>query len=146
MEAVQKARVRLSTLNPSAEGEDSPTPSETKPVASTPEQEDKNENFLLVKADYKLYKINYDDLLYIEGQHEYVSFYTKEKRITALYALKTLEEILPANRFIRVHKSYIVSINHIREIEQLSVSIDDVKIPVGGIYREALLKRLGANN
>ncbi|MBQ7237412.1 MAG: response regulator transcription factor [Bacteroidales bacterium] len=146
MEAVQKARVRLSTLNPPAEGEDSPTPSETKPVASTPEQEDKNENFLLVKADYKLYKINYDDLLYIEGQHEYVSFYTKEKRITALYALKTLEEILPANRFIRVHKSYIVSINHIREIEQLSVSIDDVKIPVGGIYREALLKRLGANN
>ena len=146
MEAVQKARVRLSTLNPSAEGEDSPTPSEAKPVASTPEQEDKNENFLLVKADYKLYKINYDDLLYIEGQHEYVSFYTKEKRITALYALKTLEEILPANRFIRVHKSYIVSINHIREIEQLSVSIDDVKIPVGGIYREALLKRLGANN
>ena len=146
MEAVQKARVRLSTLNPAAEGEDSPTPSETKPVASTPEQEDKNENFLLVKADYKLYKINYDDLLYIEGQHEYVSFYTKEKRITALYALKTLEEILPANRFIRVHKSYIVSINHIREIEQLSVSIDDVKIPVGGIYREALLKRLGANN
>lgn len=146
MEAVQKARVRLSTLNPAAEGEDSPTPSETKPVASTPEQEDKNENFLLVKADYKLYKINYDDLLYIEGQHEYVSFYTKEKRITALYALKTLEEILPANRFIRVHKSYIVSINHIREIEQLSVSIDDVKIPVGGIYREALLKRLGANS
>jgi DNA-binding LytR/AlgR family response regulator len=146
MEAVQKARVRLSTLNPAAEGEDSPTPTETKPVASTPEQEDKNENFLLVKADYKLYKINYDDLLYIEGQHEYVSFYTKEKRITALYALKTLEEILPANRFIRVHKSYIVSINHIREIEQLSVSIDDVKIPVGGIYREALLKRLGANN
>lgn len=146
MEAVQKARVRLSTLNPAAEGEDSPTPTETKPVASTPEQEDKNENFLLVKADYKLYKINYDDLLYIEGQHEYVSFYTKEKRITALYALKTLEEILPANRFIRVHKSYIVSINHIREIEQLSVSIDDVKIPVGGIYREALLKRLGANS
>ena len=146
MEAVQKARVRLSTLNPAAEGEDSPAPTETKPVASTPEQEDKNENFLLVKADYKLYKINYDDLLYIEGQHEYVSFYTKEKRITALYALKTLEEILPANRFIRVHKSYIVSINHIREIEQLSVSIDDVKIPVGGIYREALLKRLGANN
>ena len=146
MEAVQKARVRLSTLNPAAEGEDSPTPTETKPVTSTPEQEDKNENFLLVKADYKLYKINYDDLLYIEGQHEYVSFYTKEKRITALYALKTLEEILPANRFIRVHKSYIVSINHIREIEQLSVSIDDVKIPVGGIYREALLKRLGANS
>lgn len=146
MEAIQKARVRLSTLNPAAEGEDSPTTTETKPVTSAPEQEDKNENFLLVKADYKLYKINYDDLLYIEGQHEYVSFYTKEKRITALYALKTLEEILPANRFIRVHKSYIVSINHIREIEQLSVSIDDVKIPVGGIYREALLKRLGANN
>lgn len=101
--------------------------------------------FMLVKADYKLYKINYADLLYVEGQHEYVSFYTKEKRITALYALKTLEEQLPADRFIRVHKSYIVAINQIQEIEQLSIVVAGIKIPIGGIYREALMKKLGAN-
>jgi len=97
---------------------------------------------LIVKADYRLYKINFDDLLYIEGQHEYVSFYTTGKRITALYSLKSLEEQLPADRFIRVHKSYIVSIRHISEIEQLTVTVAGQKIPIGGSYREQLLSRL----
>jgi len=97
---------------------------------------------LIVKADYRLYKVNFDDLLYIEGQHEYVSFYTTGKRITALYSLKSLEEQLPADRFIRVHKSYIVSIRHISEIEQLTVTVAGQKIPIGGSYREQLLSRL----
>lgn len=100
-------------------------------------------SYLMVKADYRLYKINFDDLLYIEGQHEYVSFYTKGKRITALYSLKSLEEQLPADRFVRVHKSYIVSINDISEIEQLSVTVAGQKIPIGGSYRDSLLARLG---
>jgi len=100
-------------------------------------------SFIMVKADYRLYKINFDDLLYIEGQHEYVSFYTKGKRITALYSLKALEEQLPPERFVRVHKSYIVSINDISEIEQLSVTVAGQKIPIGGSYRDNLLARLG---
>ncbi|MBR0037530.1 MAG: response regulator transcription factor [Bacteroidales bacterium] len=101
------------------------------------------EGYLVVKADYRLYKINYADLLYIEGQHEYVSFYTTGKRITALYSLKSLEESLPQQQFIRVHKSYIVSIPHIQEIGQQMVTVSGVQIPVGGSYREMLLQRLG---
>jgi DNA-binding LytR/AlgR family response regulator len=101
------------------------------------------EGYLLVKADYRLYKINYADLLYIEGQHEYVSFYTTGKRITALYSLKSLEETLPEKQFVRVHKSYIVSIPHIRELGPQSLMLNGVRIPIGGSYREALLKRLG---
>ncbi|MBP5763726.1 MAG: response regulator transcription factor [Bacteroidales bacterium] len=101
------------------------------------------EGYLLVKADYRLYKINYADLLYIEGQHEYVSFYTTGKRITALYSLKSLEETQPEKQFVRVHKSYIVSIPHIRELGPQSLMLNSVRIPIGGSYREALLKRLG---
>ncbi len=112
------------------------------PKASEPSKPSEP-NYLMVKADYKLYKINFDDLLYIEGQHEYVSFYTKAKRITALYSLKSLEEQLPKDKFVRVHKSYIVSIANISEIEQLSVTVAGQKIPIGGSYREALLERLG---
>ena len=108
-----------------------------------PEPVPEDTDFMLVKADYKMYKINYADLLYIEGQHEYVSFYTPQKRITALYALKNLEETLPADRFIRVHKSYIVAISKIKEIQQNTIRIADASIPIGGSYREALLKRLG---
>ena len=99
-------------------------------------------DYLMVKADYRLYKINFDDLLYIEGQHEYVSFYTKAKRITALYSLKSLEEQLPSDQFIRVHKSYIISIRNISEIEQLTVTVAGQKIPIGGSYRDQLLAKL----
>ena len=148
MEAMKKARDKVAYVRAAAEQADNvPTAAPAIAEPEVPASDNGHSNdYLLVKADYKLYKINYNDLLYIEGQHEYVSFYTKEKRITALYALKTLEETLPADRFIRVHKSYIVAISHIREIEQLTISIDNVKIPIGGSYRDALLKKLGVNN
>ena len=120
------------------------TSGEERTSANIPTEPHGEKDYMLVKADYKLYKINYADLLYIEGQHEYVSFHTRDKRITALYALKSLEEILPADKFIRVHKSYIVAIGLIQEIEQLSITVAGVKIPVGGNYRDALMKKLGA--
>ena len=128
-EAIRKATQRLARKADEA--------SESAQVQKT------SDTFMLVKADYKLYKINYDDLLYVEGQHEYVSFYTRQKRITALYALKNLEEQLPHDRFVRVHKSYIVAISQIQEIEQLTLTVAGAKIPIGGSYRDALLRRLG---
>ena len=102
----------------------------------------KSNDFITVKADYKLYKINYDDLLFIEGQHEYVTFHTKERRITALFALKDLEEILPKDKFVRVHKSYIVSFKHIQDLDKSDVTVAGNKIPVGASFREELLSRL----
>jgi DNA-binding LytR/AlgR family response regulator len=102
----------------------------------------KSNDFITVKADYKLYKINYDDLLFIEGQHEYVTFHTAQRRITALFALKDLEEILPKDRFVRVHKSYIVSFKQIQELDKSDVTVMGNKIPVGASYRDELLARL----
>ncbi|MBQ0129952.1 MAG: response regulator transcription factor, partial [bacterium] len=90
----------------------------------------KSADFITVKADYKLYKINYDDLLFIEGQHEYVTFHTPQRRITALFALKDLEEMLPQDRFVRVHKSYIVSFDHIQDLDKSDVTVAGTKIPV----------------
>ncbi len=102
----------------------------------------KSNDFITVKADYKLYKINYDDLIYIEGQHEYVTFHTTQRRITALFALKDLEEMLPKDRFIRVHKSYIVSFKHIQDLDKSDVTVAGNKVPVGASYRDELLARL----
>ena len=99
-------------------------------------------DYILVKADYKLYKINFEDLLFIEGQHEYVTFHTNTKRITALYSLKNLEETLPKDKFIRTHKSFIVSIKNIEDIDKLNVTVSGNKIPVGASYRDALIERL----
>lgn len=132
--AIEKAIAKLKSLE---------TTSTEPAIVETPQEANDQKTYMLVKADYRLYKINFDDLLYIEGQHEYVSFYTRTKRITALYSLKNLEEQLPADKFIRVHKSYIVSIDEIQEIEPLSITVAGQKMPLGGSYRDALMKKLG---
>ena len=139
MQAIEKAIARLKGLATPSEAPQPPqtpqTPPQTPQTVQAPH--------LMVKADYKLYKINFDDIHYIEGQHEYVSFYTKDKRVTALYSLKALEDQLPRDKFIRVHKSYIVNIDHISEIEQVSLTVAGHKVPIGGSYRDSLLERLG---
>ena len=99
-------------------------------------------DYMMVKADYKLYKINFDDLLFIEGQHEYVTFHTKTKRITALYSLRNLEDTLPKDKFVRTHKSFIVSIKDIEDIDKANVTVAGNKIPVGASFRDALIERL----
>lgn len=104
--------------------------------------DESNNDFLMVKADYKLYKINYDELLFIEGQHEYVTFHTKTKRITALYSLKNLEDTLPKDKFVRTHKSFIVSIKNIEDIDKTTVTVSSNKIPIGASYRDSLIERL----
>ena len=148
MQAIEKAIARINGLTSPSQSPQTPqTPEDSNPSsplltplnASTP----LNPSYLMVKADYKLYKINFDDIHYIEGQHEYVSFYTKDKRVTALYSLKALEDQLPRDKFIRVHKSYIVNIDHISEIEQVSLTVAGHKVPIGGSYRDSLLERLG---
>ena len=145
MQAIEKAIARLKGLaTPSAATEAAtPQTSQTLQTLQAPPQTPPQTPYLMVKADYKLYKINFDDIHYIEGQHEYVSFYTKDKRVTALYSLKALEDQLPRDKFIRVHKSYIVNIDHISEIEQVSLTVAGHKVPIGGSYRDSLLERLG---
>lgn len=93
-------------------------------------------NYISIRADYKIYKVNFDDLIYIEGQSEYVTFHTTTRNITAYYALKNLELELPKSRFVRVHKSYIVSIKHIEYIESQHLVVSGNKIPIGGIYKD----------
>jgi len=141
MQAIDKAKRKIQSIRGVADVHD-----EEESIQEITEEQlppTVNRDFMIVKADYKLYKINYADLLYIEGQHEYVSFYTTGKRITALYSLKSLEESLPRDQFVRIHKSYIVSIPHIQEIEQVTVTVDGAKIPIGSKYRENLEERLG---
>lgn len=101
-------------------------------------------DFIMVKADYKLYKVNFGDLIFIEGQHEYVTFHTRTKRITALYSLKSLEDTLPRDMFARVHKSYIVSFDYIEDIDKTTITVAGNKIPVGSSYRDELIEKLNA--
>ena len=99
-------------------------------------------DYMMVKADYKLNRINFNELKYIEGQHEYVTFHLKERKITALYSLKKLEEQLPEKNFMRVHKSYIVNLNYVTQSDTSNVLLDDISIPIGGSYKDIVKSRL----
>lgn len=101
------------------------------------------ESYLSIRADRKFYKINFDDIKYIEGQKAYVTFHTHKKRITALASLKELEESLPKKLFIRIHKSYIVSIKEILSLEGNIIEVDDIKLPVGKLYKDDVMKVFG---
>ena len=116
----------------------------TKETSQTQKTEVNKDDFITVKDGTKIHKIQYPDLLYIEGQREYVTFHTTQKNITALYVLKNLEDILPKDRFIRVHKSYIVAIRYIEMIEGNMLKIKGETIPIGGNYRNDLLDRLNS--
>jgi DNA-binding LytR/AlgR family response regulator len=96
--------------------------------------------YISIHADYKIYRVFVDDIQYIEGLKEYVSFYTADKRIITLASLKNLEESLPKNRFIRVHKSYIVPVNKVRWVEGNMLDIGTKKIPIGRSYRDKVLQ------
>nr|WP_303919755.1 LytTR family DNA-binding domain-containing protein [Draconibacterium sediminis] len=84
--------------------------------------------------------MNFKDIKYIEGQKAYVTFHTNKRRITALASLKELEESLPKKLFIRIHKSYIVAIHEILSLEGNILEVDDLKLPVGKMYKEDVLK------
>ena len=97
---------------------------------------------MILKADHKTYKVSYSDILYIEGLKEYVSYYTKDQRIIVLQSLKSLEESLPNEHFIRIHKSYIINKMHVRAMDGNQVEILDKKIPVGKSYKDDIKGRI----
>ena len=106
--------------------------------------EPKNDkDYFMVKADYKLYRIDFVNILFIEGQSEYVTFHLKgNKKITAYYALKKLEEELPSRDFMRIHKSYIISLSNIESVEGNLLTIAGQKLSVGKNYKDLLMERL----
>ncbi|MCB9354259.1 MAG: response regulator transcription factor [Lewinellaceae bacterium] len=99
-------------------------------------------DYLLIKADHKVHRIKYGDIIYIQSMREYVAFHTDNGRILSLNSLKQLEEELPPERFIRVHKSYMVAIGRINTMEGNLLHVGKEKIPVGANYRDALVKRV----
>ena len=98
--------------------------------------------YVFVKVETRMVRVELDDILYIEGLKNYVSIYTKTQRIVTLQIMKQLEEVLPANRFVRVHKSYIVALDKINSIERQEITIKDQIIPIGNTYQEHFFKLL----
>jgi DNA-binding LytR/AlgR family response regulator len=97
---------------------------------------DEQEKYLLVKVEYSTVKINADEILYIEGLKDYVKIYTGAKFIMTKSTMKHIEERLPHDKFIRIHKSYIVSVPKIKAIEYNRVLVGDKQIPIGNQFKQ----------
>jgi len=96
-------------------------------------------DYLLVKSEHKIHKIKYSDIHYIQGMREYVAYHLPDGRILSLASLKNLEKQLPSDQFIRIHKSYIVSKDKVKTLEGNLLHVSGEKLPIGAIYREAVL-------
>ncbi|MBD1365305.1 response regulator transcription factor [Mucilaginibacter sp. ZT4R22] len=97
-------------------------------------------NYLFVKTEHRIQRVNLDDILYIEGLQNYISMQTSTERIMSLQTLKRIAEQLPVQDFVRVHKSFIVALKHITYIERSRIFIGETIIPVGDSYRDAFYK------
>jgi DNA-binding LytR/AlgR family response regulator len=107
------------------------------------QQKQETKNFLLLKSDYRVLKLSFTEIMYIEGLSEYVKIYTSETVHTPLAALKGLEQELPPSQFIRIHKSYIVAIGHINTFTNKSVVLlNGRELPVGRSYKDAFMQRM----
>ena len=109
------------------------TPSSYMPLSSSKEET------LYLKTDYRVVKVTVDDIRYIEGMSEYLKVWVEgeAKPIITLLAMKKLEERLPAH-FMRIHRSYIVNLNKIQEVNKNRVILDaQTNLPVGELYKEA---------
>jgi len=99
-------------------------------------------DYITVKSDKKLHRINFDDMLYIEGLREYLNFYTTDGRIIVLKTFKELEAELPADRFIRIHKSYMVNRQKVKALKGNLLEVGDADLPIGKTYKDVVMKEL----
>lgn len=114
----------------------------TRPRQSSAEN---NPGFFFVNVDYSLLKVIFDDISYIEGLKDYIKIHLKStsKNVITRMSMKSLEEQLPAAQFVRVHKSYIVSVKHVTAIRKNSVFIDAIELPVSDNYPGAITMLTG---
>lgn len=121
LKAVDKAAQRL---NPG---------SVTAPVASpqTPNP------FVFVKDGTRIVKIRWDDILFVEGLKDYVTIHTKTQKIVTLQRLKTLEDQLPAEKFVRVHHSYIIAVDAIETVNKGEIKVGNTMIPISETYKKS---------
>ncbi len=133
LQAVNKAGKLLKTNAPAT------TPTIADP---TPDALAKEKDYILVKSDFKVFRIFYKDILYIESMKEYVAYHTAEGRTLSLGSLKKLQQDLPTEHFMRIHKSYMVNVKFVAALEGNMVHLGKKKLPIGTSYREAVLGRL----
>jgi DNA-binding LytR/AlgR family response regulator len=106
-----------------------------------------NDQFLFIKSEYKIRRINFVDILYVEGMKDYVKIFLRSEPnpVMSINSLKTLDAKLPGSSFLRVHRSFIVNLKRIETIERFRIVFGNVYIPVSDPYKDVFQKFLDEN-
>ena len=99
-------------------------------------------DYFFVKTEYRHQKLFFSDILYLKGLSDYVAIQTKDGKILTLQKMKEFEQNLPKSKFIRVHKSYIVALEHIEYIERNRIIIQGEYIPIGATYKDSFWEKV----
>lgn len=120
----------------------------TEYISLTPKenQTETTNSFLYFRADRKMVKIFFRDILFVEALKDYIKIVTDGKSIVTKYVLSTLEEMLPAHEFLRVHKSYIVAINKIESYNADCIQVAKHELPIGRLYKFDVNRILNASS
>ncbi|MEM9325208.1 MAG: LytTR family DNA-binding domain-containing protein [Bacteroidota bacterium] len=115
--------------------------SSSKPAGSSTPKRTQAET-IFVKTEFKWQQLSLNDIKYIEGMKDYLAIHTEEGKVLTLMSFNELLDKLPSDRFMRIHKSYVVALGKIKEIEKARVIIDGEPIPIGETYKTAFLNKL----
>jgi len=97
---------------------------------------------VLIKSGTKFYRTRWGDIRYVKGAGNYVAFVTKNREILSLMTMQNAADLLPGTIFVRIHKSYIVNIQHLDVVEEEQVRIGEDRIPIGDAYRDGFLRAI----
>ncbi len=101
-----------------------------------------SERFLYVRADRKMVKVMVDDIRYIESLKDYVRIFVRDQQIITKQTITALEEMLPENEFMRIHRSFIVALKKVDSYDHHSLFVSKTELPVGPLYKQEIMKRL----
>lgn len=114
-------------------------------VRESNQQEEKGSDFFFIKADQKLVKIFFDDILYAEALQNYVVIHTAARKYMTYLTFKSVEDYLSSDKFLKVHKSYIVAASKIDSIEAGDIRIGQIHIPISRNQKEEVMEKLLKN-
>ncbi len=100
--------------------------------------------FVYLKVGKMMEKVVLEDILYIESLKNYVKVFTKEKQLVTYHTLSQMEEMLPQADFLRIHRSYMIALCNVKRFSATHVEIGGHELPIGGLYKQGVLERLGA--
>jgi DNA-binding LytR/AlgR family response regulator len=102
-----------------------------------------SEDHIFIRSNSKFFRVNFSEILFIEGSRDYLKIHTPDYSLITHQTMNDLEKSLPSRQFIRVHKSYIVALRHIRSIYGNSIELGKTTIPIGVSYKDSVMNLIG---